>query len=703
MNRPSSAVAASAALAVFVRRGRGAFALATLVALVACGGDDDAAQPAAGPGAAATVSAAPDSATVAWNAPAQIDVLANDTASSGTLSLTALGAPAHGSAAIVGGQLQYTPAAGYFGSDSIDYTAQTDDGGATASGTVSVTVEARLQLSGLVSDAPLAAAEVVVTVGAATFSTTADAGGQYRLNIAAAQPGDFIVVTATGTGAQAHVKLISLVGEAASLAAAADAAGEVSSTSVPALNATHWSTAQAVLAARTHGGLPTTAATLAAATSSVRATELLHLATLVRLVADGGVALPAGTTDTLALLQDSAALEAFSQSQVVGNAAAYAATQASVLADAPAVGPLGLAANGPRTLSYENAALVTYRSDGSASVLRSTGVGSEAAEATWSEVAGTVTLVYLTPLEDITYSNDIDPVSNIQNEIRLLQTGLVLRHVSGDRHAGTASLLTTGTATYVDGSRAGQALPLSELLGANSYLFNFTDLERRLNIDAAEVVAGSRWGGVEDPNGATHANSGDVMRILDATQATFERGGTAAEWRLDDRWLTVTSAGQRTRYARISVNPSTGEERWLSVLQVNGSDQRARTLMVMRADPGIRFDAAAMARRWRWEDWFADFPADPVVFNLFGDGTGSTDFGNVAPGSGQAYNWSVDGDGRIVMLSSNRERTITPLAQRNGQYFALVGSRSFDAQGNTTSVASTLVRRLADIGAAVKP
>jgi hypothetical protein len=69
----------------------------------------------------------------------------------------------------------------------------------------------------------------------------------------------------------------------------------------------------------------------------------------------------------------------------------------------------------------------------------------------------------------------------------------------------------------------------------------------------------------------------------------------------------------------------------------------------------------------------------------------------------QAYNWSVDGEGRIVMLSSNRERIVTPLAYRNGQYFALLSSRTFDAMGNTTSVASTLVHRLADIGAAVKP
>ena len=59
-----------------------------------------------------------------------IPVLANDSDPNGdTLTLTAAGAPSHGSTASQpNGTVRYTPAANYAGPDSFDYTV--DDGGA---------------------------------------------------------------------------------------------------------------------------------------------------------------------------------------------------------------------------------------------------------------------------------------------------------------------------------------------------------------------------------------------------------------------------------------------------------------------------------------------------------------------------------------------------------------------------------------------
>jgi hypothetical protein len=57
------------------------------------------------------------------------------------LSVTVVGAPAHGTAALVGGQVTYTPAANFAGADSFTYTIDDGNGG-TATATINVTVSA---------------------------------------------------------------------------------------------------------------------------------------------------------------------------------------------------------------------------------------------------------------------------------------------------------------------------------------------------------------------------------------------------------------------------------------------------------------------------------------------------------------------------------------------------------------------------------
>jgi large repetitive protein len=82
-----------------------------------------------------------------------IPVLANDTDEDGdTLSVTAVGTPAHGTAAIMAnGTVVYTPAANYNGADSFTYTVADGEGGADT-GAVTMTITA-------VNDAPVAAGD----------------------------------------------------------------------------------------------------------------------------------------------------------------------------------------------------------------------------------------------------------------------------------------------------------------------------------------------------------------------------------------------------------------------------------------------------------------------------------------------------------------------------------------------------------------
>ena len=82
-----------------------------------------------------------DSASTQFATPATINVLANDTdADADTLSITSVTNGSHGTVAINGTQLVYTPASGFSGPDSFTYTIS--DGKDTATATVNVTVEA---------------------------------------------------------------------------------------------------------------------------------------------------------------------------------------------------------------------------------------------------------------------------------------------------------------------------------------------------------------------------------------------------------------------------------------------------------------------------------------------------------------------------------------------------------------------------------
>ena len=194
-----------------------------LLALVGCGSGDP----------PATIDVKADTAAVAWNATASIDVLANDTASRGAVTLTAVGTPAHGTARIDAGKLVYTPSAGYYGSDTVSYTAKAVEGGTEGSGSLSLVVSAQLSLKGVITDLPVANAAVTVAVGSASFQTTANAKGEYNVTVTGLDPTAFVRISANGVGAQANVKLISLVPAFSALVSAVDANGQVASTAIP--------------------------------------------------------------------------------------------------------------------------------------------------------------------------------------------------------------------------------------------------------------------------------------------------------------------------------------------------------------------------------------------------------------------------------------------------------------------------------------
>jgi hypothetical protein len=79
-----------------------------------------------------------DNASTATDTPVTIDVLANDSDADGDpMTISAVGAPSHGSASASGGSITYTPASGFAGTDTFTYTVSDSFGG---SDTATVTV-----------------------------------------------------------------------------------------------------------------------------------------------------------------------------------------------------------------------------------------------------------------------------------------------------------------------------------------------------------------------------------------------------------------------------------------------------------------------------------------------------------------------------------------------------------------------------------
>lgn len=644
--------------------------------LVACGGGGggDAQTPANN---AVSMTLGADSATLPWNRASALKVLANDTASRGALTLSAVGTPAHGSVRLLGNELEYTPSPGYVGADSFSYTVKAEDG-SSASAQVSVKVQAAVSLQGVVSDGPIANAQVKAQVGTQLFSTTADAQGNYRLNISSDSASDLVQLVGIGEGAQARVKLQSLLGDLNSLARLADKDGVVGPAQSAATIVSHYSTALAALVREANGQqIPSKQADLTRLTRAVPAGRLLDIATAVKLVVDQGIALPDGVGDTLALAQGpTARLNSF-----LGGlpSASVSAVRAQVLSGQGL--PAGAAFAPSQAVSWvsysdqlgaDAAQQFTLRPDGSADVL----LAQHASAASWASSNGEISVQLSKPQGSRAYSASVDPVTGQQEELLFELLGFKLRQVAGGSDGGSALVSAHTRETVLSGSRKGQS---SDQWNA-AYLTSFADVTT-LPAITNDFKPGDRFGGID----AFDGSGSDVMEITGTSSAKLLRSGTTLSWQLSNGRFIVRAGNEERSYAELGVGQdSDGFVSLLVTHSQNGSTTGIHQARVSALDGHVFQPDAALYTRW--SSGFNVAGASQLFFEFASNGSGSTVTVDQQGESKQALSWSITADGQLRMLRNSGAliREWLLLNQRPGRLIVLESQR--DARDNSLTI-----------------
>lgn len=270
----------------------------------------------------------------------------------------------------------------------------------------------RLTLTGTVTDAPIPDAVVTATIGSQSFTATADANGNYRLELSVeeAATSGFVTLRAKGAGTQSYVEFTSLLGTFQALKIQAGTDGVLSSGEQFATQITNVSTALAVLLQQANGGQPVaTQALIDTLTPTLSAQQLLELATAIKLLVDepGDYPMPSGQTSLQALLADTAAREQLVADFLEQDPARFKATQVVIVNDPSLIQPIS-SATMPSTLTavlltgddpatytdLDRAVSYTFNTDGTGKASS----GTWQRNMTWSISGGSVEIAYETPV-----------------------------------------------------------------------------------------------------------------------------------------------------------------------------------------------------------------------------------------------------------------------------------------------------------------
>lgn len=578
----------------FIRFRPAALALIIPALLAACGGGGGGGST---PDTVPVVSAHPDAVSAERNRTLVVSVLANDSVTSGgKLQLVSVTSPAHGTAAVSGDTVTYTPAAGFYGKDSFNYTVTTA-GVATASVTATVAVEivAPVTMTGKVVDAPVGA-KATILVGTKSFDATLDAQGNFATKVQLDAPTSMVSITAQGTGNMAHVKLASLVGDSQTVLDAAGATEQVSPATLANTNVTAFSTAlYALLVNYNNGVVPATQQALDAASAKFGVIELVQRAALIRALSGTAnepavLSMPATAADTLALATDRQLFRQFYSQAMSSHAARLLGIMEVQNSDARLSSRPAIEVSATKSLNFflndtggsQAAVEMVLNPDGSGSFLTTGKRGT----GTWSKT-GSLTMTLSTPAvyRDVYF----DDGSGLSYDVEHITKEVSVGQLAGGKEHGFVVVKEVGVRRFYLDARPDEPW------------------------ERITVLAYSEWNRLAGPSEIAGATIGGLLKPVDEHDPvpsqlvmTFAADGGATSpqmagalfgWTQQGTKLVVTVPnGLKQTIARLRVN-SDGTEVWLARL---GSDADYNVLMlyVVRAQPGRSVTETNLLNRW---------------------------------------------------------------------------------------------------------
>ncbi|OUR61203.1 hypothetical protein A9Q74_10470 [Colwellia sp. 39_35_sub15_T18] len=276
---------------------------AALLALTACGGDDNTPEPEPALVNIAPTITADDTTALEGSA---VSITANGQDSDGSIASYAWTQKSGTTVELTGSNaasVSFTAPA-VVADEALEFTVTvTDNDGATTSVNTVVSVTANmlsLTLQGIVTDSRIKNANVTVLVGDQTFETMADEQGSYSISIEIddSYVDEMVMIKALGDSElQPEVEFVSQLASFNTLVEAAGDDNVLDKTDDFSVNVTNVTTADYALALQNDG--------------AVDEDKKLLLSALIKIVVDGNYELPSGVTSTLDLVDDSATAEAF--------------------------------------------------------------------------------------------------------------------------------------------------------------------------------------------------------------------------------------------------------------------------------------------------------------------------------------------------------------------------------------------------------
>lgn len=567
-----------------------------------------------------------DNALTAKGREVLVDVLANDTSMAAPQALLVRVQPAHGSAQVVGDKIRYLPAPGFTGRDSFAYFVKKGRNAGLA--TVTVDVGEALVLSGKVTDGPIANATVQASVDGHHFTAQADADGNYSLEVIGLDDG-MVTLGAQGTGTQSAVNFLSVLGDFDRVLAEAGSDGELTRDENNQVQVTNVSTAQAYLMQVANGGAPITDdVELVVARESLDNGQLLQSAAAIKLVVDGGYALPEGVPDTLALISSSDALSGFlaavneDDPDAVSDAINEIASDPDLTVPASAEELLGtytlavdLGNPGTVNTGYIQGDRITLNADGTGSYVQAAPNANPALSWTFDAASNRAVAIIESPQVSASY----EVIEGVGQVLRFSRTSRyeVAKLFEGD---GRDTLAVTSTDEYwypenpelQGGTRTGTGTNLGIRDGAGTVAF-----------ESAEIAGTTRslWIAGTPLVNANHTGARLFSFAADGTGQRAD--GLEFSWSVDalGRLAVAYPDGTQSAYARVSSDGRGAEGLAAEWTAPNG--ERSAALAIAFAADGFQFTAAGAQAAWRSGQFVSRASYDPNnsdFYMVFGPG-----------------------------------------------------------------------------------